>query len=62
MVVTTCPKCREASVRRSHRRFLDFVFRTIGMVPLRCNLCEHRFFRFKKSLGPDGVGSQRVVR
>jgi len=46
----TCPKCREPNIRRSHRRLLDFVLRSIGMVPLRCNICEHRFFRFRKHL------------
>jgi len=24
--------------------------RSIGMVPLRCNICEHRFYRFRRSL------------
>jgi hypothetical protein len=24
--------------------------RSIGLVPLRCNICEHRFFRFRKSI------------
>jgi predicted SprT family Zn-dependent metalloprotease len=48
-MVVSCPKCRETSVRRSHRRlFLDFLYRSIGMVPYRCNACEHRFFRFRK--------------
>jgi hypothetical protein len=46
----TCPKCREPNIRRSHRRLLDIFLRSIGMVPLRCNLCEHRFFRFRRSL------------
>jgi hypothetical protein len=45
-----CPKCRERSIRRSHRRLLDIMLRWIGMVPLRCNLCEHRFFRSRRSL------------
>ena len=49
-MVVTCPKCLESNIRRSHRRLLDFVFRIIGMVPLRCNACEHRFFRFRKDL------------
>jgi hypothetical protein len=50
MAITRCPKCRETNVRRSRRRFFDFLFRSIGMVPLRCNICEHRFFRFRRSL------------
>ena len=45
-----CPKCHERDIRRSHRRLFDFLLRSIGMVPLRCNICEHRFFRFRKSL------------
>jgi len=43
-----CPKCHEQNVRRSHRRFLDYIFSAIGMVPFRCNVCEHRFYRFRK--------------
>jgi hypothetical protein len=62
MVIVTCPKCRETNVRRSHRRFLDIFLRTVGMVPLRCNLCEHRFFRFRRSLGVGGAGSPRTAR
>ncbi len=58
MAMATCPKCRESNIRRSHRQFLDFVFRTIGMVPLRCNICEHRFFRFRRSLGMTSTSSQ----
>jgi hypothetical protein len=46
----SCPKCRETSVRRSRRRlFLDFILGSIGMVPYRCNACEHRFFRFRRN-------------
>lgn len=43
-----CPKCREPNIRRAHRRLLDIVLGSIGLVPLRCNLCEHRFFRFRR--------------
>ena len=49
-MTVTCPKCREQDIRRSHRRFLDFLLRGFGLVPLRCNICLHRFFRFRKSL------------
>jgi hypothetical protein len=60
MVIAKCPICRETSIRRSHRRFLDFFLRTIGMVPLRCNVCEHRFFRFRRSLGLTTANSERM--
>jgi hypothetical protein len=50
-MLITCPKCREPNIRRSHRRLFDFIFRSLGMVALRCNVCEHRFFRFRRSLG-----------
>jgi len=43
-----CPKCGEFNVRRSHKRGMDFLFRAIGMVPFRCNICEHRFYRSRK--------------
>ena len=45
-----CPKCHERDIRRSHHRLFDFLLRSLGMVPLRCNICEHRFFRFRKSI------------
>ena len=45
-----CPKCGAPSIRKSHRRWFDFLLRSIGMVPLRCNVCNHRFFRFRRSL------------
>jgi len=47
-VAVKCPKCHEINVRRSHRRILDILFRAIGMVPFRCNVCEHRFYRSRK--------------
>ena len=46
----TCPRCREPNIRRSQRQLLDFILRSFGLVPLRCNICEHRFFRFRRSL------------
>jgi len=56
----TCPKCRESNIRRSHRRLFDVVFASIGLVPLRCNVCEHRFFRFRRSLGLSRASVDRV--
>jgi len=49
-MAVSCPKCREQSIRRSHRRLLGILLKRIGMVPLRCNICEHRFFRFRRSI------------
>jgi hypothetical protein len=46
----SCPKCREQNVRKSHRQVLDFLLSSIGLVRLRCNICDHRFFRFRKGL------------
>jgi hypothetical protein len=62
MAIAACPKCRESNVRRSHHRFFDFFLRGIGMVPLRCNVCEHRFFRFRRSLGLVKTGTERIAR
>ena len=60
-----CPRCREASVHKSHRQPIDFLPRLFGMVALRCNLCERRFFRLRSSL-PDTADvhptSSRPVR
>ena len=49
-MTVTCPKCFEPNIRRSRWRRLDFIFRSIGMVPLRCTACQRRFFRFRKDL------------
>jgi hypothetical protein len=45
-----CPKCHEPDIRRSHHRLRDILWRVVGMVPVRCNVCEHRFHRSRKSL------------
>lgn len=45
-----CPKCHEANLRRSRRRLFDAFLRAFGMIPLRCNLCDHRFYRFRRQL------------
>jgi hypothetical protein len=58
----TCPKCRESNIRRSHRRLFDIFLTSIGMVPLRCNVCEHRFFRSRKRFGLTGASAQRIAR
>jgi transposase-like protein len=47
-----CPKCRQSNVRRSHRRPADFIFRVLGMAAFRCNVCDHRFFRFRNRVRP----------
>jgi hypothetical protein len=57
-----CPKCHEPNIRRSHRRMYDFLLRSIGMVPLRCNLCEHRFYRSRRSLMLADGDADRVAR
>jgi ABC-type proline/glycine betaine transport system ATPase subunit len=45
-----CPKCHDSSIRRSRRRIFDLLFLAFGLMPLRCNVCEHRFFRLRKNL------------
>jgi hypothetical protein len=45
-----CPNCHDSSIRRSHRRFFDFLWVAFGLMPLRCNACEYRFFRFRRNL------------
>jgi hypothetical protein len=56
-----CPKCHEPNVRRSHRKAFDVVLRAVGLIPLRCNLCEHRFYRFRRSVVLAGGNSDSVV-
>jgi hypothetical protein len=57
MTHIVCPRCREANVHRSHRRPLDLIPRSIGMIALRCNLCNHRFFRFRRALAHPAAGA-----
>ena len=40
----TCPQCLSTNVRRSPRRWLDWLF--IFTVPYRCQECRTRFYRF----------------
>jgi hypothetical protein len=40
----TCPECHTTSLRRSHRRKLDWIFHVIGYWPVRCSNCCERFY------------------
>ncbi len=51
-----CPKCNDQDIRRSHRRWMDFLLGAFGLVPFRCNTCLHRFFRFRASLFKGTIG------
>jgi hypothetical protein len=55
-----CPRCNESNFHRSHRRRFDFFPRLLGMIALRCNLCEHRFFRPRRSILPSGSSKLRA--
>jgi ssDNA-binding Zn-finger/Zn-ribbon topoisomerase 1 len=46
----TCPRCHEPNIRRSHSRLIEVLFRGIGLFPWRCNLCDCRFYRFRKTI------------
>ena len=39
-----CPRCSSTNVRRSRRKWLDWLF--ISAVPYRCQHCRTRFYRF----------------
>jgi hypothetical protein len=41
-----CPRCSSISVRRSRRRWLDWLPPVILSAPYRCRDCRTRFFRF----------------
>jgi hypothetical protein len=58
----TCPKCRESNIRRSHRRPGDILFRVLGLVAFRCNVCDHRFFRLRSRarLSPEQVAAENL--
>jgi hypothetical protein len=41
-----CPKCGVADIRPSYYRdFVDKVMQFLFLVPYRCRICRHRFFR-----------------
>ena len=41
-----CPKCGVADIRPSYYRdFLDKMMQFLFLVPYRCRICRHRFFR-----------------
>ncbi len=43
---TRCPSCGSDDVRRSNQhRFLDPILSVLGFLPLRCEDCNHRFFK-----------------
>jgi DNA-binding NtrC family response regulator len=41
-----CPRCSSMNVRRSRRRWLDWLPPLILVAPYRCRDCRTRFFRF----------------
>jgi hypothetical protein len=44
-----CPICKSTkSVRQSHKRRLDHLWRFFGCYAYRCDGCSTRFFRFFK--------------
>ena len=49
-VLLEAPELAPSTEQSLRRRAGDLLPRWIGMVPLRCNLCERRFYRFRKGL------------
>lgn len=45
-----CPRCSFTNVRRSQRRWLDWLLTLVFLVPYRCRNCRTRFYRFGISL------------
>jgi VanZ family protein len=44
-----CPVCQGTRVYRSRRRgLLEWYSRLIYLAPFRCDICSHRFWRFKR--------------
>jgi hypothetical protein len=49
MFLPACPHCKSVnSVRQSHKRNLDAVWRFFGWYAYRCDSCSARFYRFLK--------------
>ena len=45
-----CPLCLSTQVRRSRPRFWDFRLLTFLARPMRCEVCDRRFYRWPWSL------------
>jgi hypothetical protein len=49
-MLPNCPVCKTSkSVRNSHGRAIDTLWRLIGLYPYRCDACSTRFHRFGRS-------------
>jgi hypothetical protein len=42
-----CPKCYSNRICRSHRHGLDWILTLLLLLPYRCEVCRHRFYRFR---------------
>lgn len=53
-----CRSCTSIQISRSHRRgFIDWVMGLFGLLPYRCNECDHRFHsRGPKESSNPGAG------
>ena len=42
-----CPRCGVADIRpSSYQKAIDHLLRFLLLVPFRCRICLHRFFRY----------------
>ena len=57
----TCPRCHDHHVRRSHRKLYDTLLKLFGLVPYRCNSCQHRFFRSRNSVNSSVANQRRLA-
>jgi|SRR5215472_14768715 len=56
-----CPACRNARIRRSHRRgVLERMLSAIGRWPYRCRECGRRFFLWVNAFDPDALRMHRT--
>jgi hypothetical protein len=60
----TCPKCKNDSAHRSHRRGLvEWLASLAAVYPYRCPQCDLRFLRFKYStVQPEPSGVEQEIR
>ncbi len=58
----SCPSCSSLRIHRSRRKgFLESGLLTMLFVrPFRCELCNHRFFRWSFSANPGGSPTGRT--
>jgi hypothetical protein len=50
-----CPKCRSKNARRSYPKLWDFPFLVLQARPMRCKICDYRYYQWPWMSSSDTV-------